>query len=90
MDCEIAFIKDFDELLDALEFVGTEMIGNAAKNSEPELAMFGIDQPLIPTRVPRLKLREAQGIVSKRTGRDLTNELDLNPEEEKEICLWAK
>jgi nondiscriminating aspartyl-tRNA synthetase len=45
---------------------------------------------MIPTKVPRLKLREAQEIVSERTGRDLSKELDLNPEDEKEICVWAK
>lgn len=90
MDVEIAFIDGFDELLDALESVGVGMIVYAA-NSHPEiLEMYGIEKPLIPTKVPRLKLRAAQEIVSKRTGRDLSKEMDLNPEDEKEICAWAK
>lgn len=90
MDVEIAFVEDFDELLDALEFVGTNMIDYAAKAHPEVLEMFGIEKPLIPTKVPRLTLREAQEIVSKRTGRDLSKELDLNPDDEKEICVWAK
>ena len=46
--------------------------------------------PLVPTKVPRLTLREAQEIITKRTGRDLSKEMDLNPEDEKEIWAWAK
>lgn len=90
MDVEIAFIDKFEELLDALESVGTGMIKYAADNSPEVLELYGIDKPLIPTKVPRLKLRDAQKIVEERTGRDLSKELDLNPEDEKEICIWAK
>lgn len=89
MDCEIAFIQSFDELLDALEFAGTNTIKLATEKHPEVLKMFGIEKPLIPTKVPRLKLREAQKIVQERTGRDLSNELDLNPEDEIEICKWA-
>ncbi|MBI2621332.1 MAG: aspartate--tRNA(Asn) ligase [Candidatus Levybacteria bacterium] len=90
MDIEIGFIENFEELLDALEFVGTTMIKNASEKNKDILSEFGIEAPLVPTKVPRLTLREAQEIVSKRTGRDLSKELDLNPEDEKEIWLWAK
>lgn len=89
MDIEIAFIESFEELLDALEFVGVAMIKNVAKEFSDTLKDFGVDQPLIPSKVPRLTLREAQKIVSARTGRDLSGELDLNPEDEREICEWA-
>ncbi len=94
MDIEIGFIDPstdgFDELLDALEFVGTSMIKNTSEKYEKVLKEYGVEMPLVPKKVPRLTLREAQKIVSDRTGRDLTNELDLNPEDEKEICAWAK
>lgn len=90
MDIEIAFIEDFSELLDALEFVGKGMIENVSKLYPQILKQFGVDIPLVPRQVPRLTLREAQEIVGKRTGRDLSKEMDLNPQDEKEICLWAK
>lgn len=89
MDCEMAFV-DFEELLDALEHVGVGMIKYAAEHSASELALYGIEKPLCPTKVPRLTLREAQAIVTERTGRDLSKEPDLNPEDEREICAWAK
>lgn len=90
MDIEIGFIENFNELLDALEFVGSSMIKITSQKYAAILEEFGVEKPLIPVKIPRLTLREAQEIVEKRTGRDLRNELDLNPEDEKEICLWAK
>ncbi len=90
MDIEIAFIQSFEELLEALEFVGTEMVKQVAKRHDVILNEFGVDKPLISEKVPRLTLREAQEIVTERTGRDLSKELDLNPEDEKEICEWAR
>ena len=41
-------------------------------------------------KFPILKLREAQEIIFKRTGRDCREEKDLAPEDEREICVWAK
>ena len=89
MDIEMAFVT-FEELLDALEFVGTSIVRDSVEQYPEVFEAFGVDKPLVPTNVPRLTLREAQKIVTERTGRDLSKELDLNPEDEKEICLWAK
>jgi nondiscriminating aspartyl-tRNA synthetase len=90
IDIEIAFIENFEELLDAFEFVGSSIIKNVAENHSHLLENFGIEKPLVPNKIPRLTLREAQAIITKRTGRDLSKEMDLNPEDEKEICLWAR
>lgn len=90
MDIEIAFIEKFEELLDAIEFVGTSMIKQVCEKNSHILKHFEVELPLIPAAVPRLTLRGAQEIITKRTGRDLSKEMDLNPEDEKEICLWAK
>lgn len=90
MDVEIGFIESFDELLDALEFVGSSMLKHVSENYAEILERFQIEPPLVPNKIPRLTLREAQKIVSERTGRDLSGELDLNPEDEREICEWAK
>lgn len=89
IDVEMGFAT-FDELLKALEYVGTQIIKNAADRSKDILELYGVEKPLVPLRIPRLTLREAQGIVTQRTGRDLSRELDLNPEDEKELWVWAK
>lgn len=90
MDIEIAFVTSFEELLDAFEFVGTNIVKNVWEKHEDIFTELHLEKSLVPNKVPRLKLREAQEIIKERTGRDLSKELDLNPEDEKEICLWAK
>lgn len=41
------------------------------------------------SQIPRLKLREAQQIIYERTGRDVRDEKDLAPEDEREICAYS-
>ena len=89
MDIEIGFIDKFEDLLDALEFVGISMIKNVSDQCEDVLKDFNVEKPLVPNKVPRLTLRGAQKIITERTGRDLSKEMDLNPEDEIEICKWA-
>lgn len=88
MDCEIGFVN-FDELLDAMEFVGSKTLKNVEEKCKKELEDYGIPKLEIPAEIPRLKMREAQEIIFKRTGIDHRTEKDLDPEDEKEICKWA-
>lgn len=90
LDCEIGFIENFGELLDHLEFIGVGMIQKAAEYSEKHLKDFGVEMPLIPRKVPRLKLREAQEIIAKMRGEPRRYDPDLTPEDEKDISTWAK
>lgn len=90
LDCEIAFIKDFEELLDHLEFVGVGMIEKAAEYSKEILRKLEVETPLIPKKVPRLTLREAQEIISARRKEERRYDPDLTPEDERDICKWAK
>jgi len=90
LDCEIGFIKNFEELLDQMEFVGVGMIKKAAEYSEKHLKMFSADIPLCPTKIPRLKLREAQEILAKERQTERRYDNDLTPEDERDICAWAK
>ncbi len=89
IDVELGFVT-FSELLDALEFVGTSILMKTAERSEKELKVYGMEKPHLSNKVPRLTLREAQTMIKKRTGRDVSHEQDLNPEDEKEICLWSR
>ncbi len=88
MDCELGFVS-FEELLDALEFVGTKTLKYVEENCEKILKDYKVPPLKIPAKVPRLTMREAQKIILKRTGVDHTGEKDLDPEDEKEICKWA-
>ncbi len=89
MDCEIGFIENFDEILDQVEYVGTNTILNAYDATQNEMKMFGVERPILKNKVPRLTLNEAQVIIEKRTDRKVVGEKDLAPEDEIEICKWA-
>lgn len=88
LDCELGFVN-FEELLDALEFVGKETIGYVSDKYPEILAEYGVEKPKLDKKVPRVTMREAQKIILERTGVDHTNEPDLMPEDEREICKWG-
>ena len=88
MDCEMGFV-DFEELLDALEFVGIETLKYVETSCEDILSGYNIPKLKIGTKVPRLTMREAQEIIKERTKIDHTAEPDLMPEDEREIGRWA-
>ncbi|MCL4354917.1 hypothetical protein M1349_05680 [Patescibacteria group bacterium] len=92
LDVEIGFIESFEELLDALEFMGIFIVSEVSKKCEKILSSFKVEKPLIPTSIPRLTLNEAQDIIFKfsKGERDPRNEQDLNSTDEKIICEWAK
>ncbi|PIR78819.1 MAG: hypothetical protein COU26_04520 [Candidatus Levybacteria bacterium CG10_big_fil_rev_8_21_14_0_10_36_30] len=47
-------------------------------------------EKLLLGKTPRLTLRESQKIIYKETGRDNRKEKDLTPQDEIDICEWAK
>ncbi|HJZ05179.1 MAG TPA: aspartate--tRNA(Asn) ligase [Patescibacteria group bacterium] len=83
MDCEIGFVDSFSDLLDAMETVFSRTIENTQNQ-------FDVQRSLVTNKVPRLTMREAQKIILDRTGIDHTSEPDLMPEDEREICAWAR
>jgi nondiscriminating aspartyl-tRNA synthetase len=87
MDCEFGF-SDFKTLLDYAETVGTKTLKYVEDQCERELKHFGVEK-ISFGEIKRLKLREAQDIIYKETGRDVRREKDLTPQDEIDICKWA-
>jgi len=81
MDCEFGFVE-FGELLDLLEETTIEMFKYVQKSCKIEELKLG--------KIPRFRLREAQEIIFKEFGRDSRQEKDLTPQDEIDICKWAK
>ncbi len=88
MDCEFGFVS-FTELLDLYEKVATEMLRHTEKECSGILEKLNVE-PILFGKIPRLTLREAQEIIFKQSGRDVRKEKDLNPQDEIDICAWAK
>lgn len=87
MDLEFGFVE-FEDLLDLLEKVGTDVLKYVESTSQKELEMFGVDK-IAFGKIPRLTLKEAQEIIFKEFGRDTRDEKDLAPQDEVDICKWA-
>ena len=90
LDIEMGFIKDHGDIMDIenrfLAHLSKELMANCAD----EFKLFGSEIPAVPENIPRLTLREAQVLISKDTGKDCTNEPDLEPEHERWLCDYAK
>jgi nondiscriminating aspartyl-tRNA synthetase len=90
LDCEMGFIESWEDLLEVCEMVIKNIFSDVEKNCRKELEIWGAKVPEIRGKIPRLKLREAQEIILKRTGKDKRENPDLDPEDEKEICNFVK
>ncbi|MBU2158790.1 aspartate--tRNA(Asn) ligase, partial [Patescibacteria group bacterium] len=90
MDMEMGFIKDHTDVMAVetklMRFISAELSKNCAK----EFALLKAEVPEVPESIPSLKLREAQELIFKETGKDKRNEPDLEPEDERWLCEWSK
>jgi len=90
LDVEFGFIDSWQELMDTAEHLVKEIFRAVKENHAEILKMYQIDVPGLSAQVPRIKLKEAQEIIYKRTGRDIRQEPDLDPEGEREMWRWAQ
>lgn len=84
LDFEMGFIKDHTDVMNMLEKVVRYIVQNVTDRHADIFACFKMELPLLPKKIPALKLREAQSILG------ANNEPDLEPEQERAICEWAK
>lgn len=90
LDGEMGFISSWQDLMDACETVVRNIFSDLEKNCQKELKMFETTLPKLGDKIPRIKMREAQEIIFRRTKRDNRQASDLEPEDEKEICQYTK
>lgn len=88
MDMELGFVE-FEGLLDALENVAVGMLKITEEECREILSEFGAEK-IAFGKIPRLTLREAQELILKEFSRDNRKEKDLTPQDEIDLCKWAK
>lgn len=88
MDCEFGFVT-FENLLDLLEQVGVETLKYAEETCKDVFQKNKLE-PVAYGKIPRLTLREAQDIIFNEYRRDVRKEKDLGPQDEVDICEWAR
>ncbi len=89
MDAEFGFIKDHTDIMDMENKLMRYIAGELEKSCAAEFALLGATIPEVPEIIPRMKLREAQELIFKETGKDKRTEPDLDPEDERWLCDWS-
>ncbi|MCL5011066.1 MAG: aspartate--tRNA(Asn) ligase [Patescibacteria group bacterium] len=90
MDAEMGFIESWEEIMETADAVIKNIFKTLEQKCPAQLTLLNATMPLVTDKTPRLKMREAQEIIFQRTGRDNRAEPDLSPQDEREICQWAK
>lgn len=85
LDAEFGFIDTWQDIMAVCEKTVKEMIEYTQANCASDLAIHNFQAIDTKVAIPVIKLREAQEIL----GVDFS-EPDLNPEQERNICKWAK
>lgn len=89
LDAEFGFINSWEDVMDMVEYTIKYILTQVEKECAEVLKEYETTIPKFSEKIPRIKLREAQEIIFKRTGRDNRSEPDLEPEDEREICRWS-
>ena len=90
LDLEMAFIKDHTDVIALVTPLMCAITERVNKSCADELKILGVEMALAPETFPVLTLREAQELIKKETGVDKTSEPDLEPEDERFLCEYAK
>src|SRR4029078_9496434 len=89
IDIEMGFIKDHTDVMAMENRLMQSITDHLRKNCEKEFVLLDAKIPVVP-EIPRMKLREAQELIFKETSKDKRTEPDLEPEDERWLCEWAK
>jgi nondiscriminating aspartyl-tRNA synthetase len=90
MDFEMGFIKDHTDVMSVLTGVIRDVVARVGQEHADVFDRFGTEVPQAPEQFPTFTLREAQEIIKREFGRDVIGEPDMEPEDERQICEYAK
>jgi len=92
LDMEMGFIKDHTDIMRVETALMKHLVKHLAEHTADALATLKVELPAIPEGdiFPHMKLKEAQQLILKETGEDKTSEPDLEPEDERWLCEYAK
>jgi len=91
LDAEMGFIKDHTDIMKVETGLMRYICEELEKSNKADLETLQVELPKIPEgdMFPFMKLREAQALIKEKTGKDKTNEPDLEPEDERWLCEYA-
>jgi nondiscriminating aspartyl-tRNA synthetase len=90
LDFEMGFIKSEREPMKVLENAVRDTVEAVSKGHVDIFERFNTEIPEIPSEIPIFTLAEAQAVVSKEFNRTIEDTNDMAPEDERQICEYAK
>lgn len=90
IDFEMGFIESEREPMKALENTIREVVREVGEKHADIFERCGTTVPEIPEEIPVFTLAEAQEIIKKEFNREIEDVLDMAPEDERQICEYAK
>lgn len=90
LDFEMGFIENEQEPMKILEAVIRETVKKVGELHSDIFARFNTTIPEVPDEIPVFTLAEAQAIVAKEYNRTIEDTNDMSPEDERQICEYAK
>ncbi len=90
LDVEFGFIEGHEDVLNMLQELVYSVMTRLYEERSAELKSLNAPDLVLKPEFPRYSMAEIHEMYQKETGKDMSGELDLTPEEEKWICEYAK
>jgi nondiscriminating aspartyl-tRNA synthetase len=90
LDAEMGFIEGHDDVLNLVQDLVYTVLTRLYKEHEGELKSLHAPDLMLTAKFPRYSMKEIHELYQKATGKDMSQEIDLTPDEEKWICEYAK
>lgn len=90
LDVEMGFIENYDEVLNTLQDLVFNVLTRLYTDCADELKSLNAPELVLKPEFPRYSMAEIHEMYQKATGKDMSQEIDLTPDEEKWICEYAK
>jgi len=90
LDVEMGFIEGHEDVLKLLEELVYNVLTRLYKEHADDLKSLQAPELKLTKEFPRYTMAQIHELYQKETGKDMSQETDLTPEEEKWICEYAK
>jgi nondiscriminating aspartyl-tRNA synthetase len=90
LDVEMGFISDHSEVMDLLQNLVFNVLTRLYKERGEELKSLGAPDLTLKADFPRYSMKQIHEMYHKETGKDVSKEIDLTPDEEKWICEYSR
>ena len=90
LDFEMGFVESEREPMKVLENAIRDTVQAVGEKHADMFARFNTTVPQVPAEIPVFTLAEAHALIEKEYGRTIEDHDDMAPEDERQICEYAK